>query len=209
MNYQPGKVQEIVVTFNLISQDSGVTKRVGYFDANNGIYLEDDGSDYYIVRRTSTSGSAVNTRVAQADWNIDSFDGTGPSGVTIDFTKTQILFIDMEWLGVGRVRVGFVVDGIIYYAHEFLNANNLTLVYMSTPNLPIRWEISNDGSGAASSMDCICCTAISEGGKQDNGIIRYASTTTHVDASAALTTYAILGIRLKSQYLCSTVNIPR
>ena len=206
-NYQSGKSQLIITTFNFISLDSGVTKRAGYFDANNGLFLEAAGSTISLVRRTFTSGAAVDNSVAQASWNIDPFDGTGPSGVTLDFTKTQILYTDFEWLGVGRVRMGFVVDGKVYYAHEFLNANNLTLVYMTTPNLPIRWEIENDGSGAASDLDCICCSVITEGGSNELGSVRYAATTTLVDANAAGSIYAILGIQLKSEYIGATVQV--
>ena len=111
-------------------------------------------------------------------------------------------------MGVGRVRMGFVIDGKIYYAHEFLNSNILDVVYMQTPNLPLRSEISNDGTGAADSLEQICSTVISEGGSQDIGIIRYASTAgTHVDANTENSIYAILGIKLKSAYIGTTIRI--
>jgi len=135
--YEPGKSQLVLCTFILDTPVSGLTQRVGYFDALNGIFLETSGTDINIVRRTSVTGSAVNNKVAQADWNIDPMDGTGPSGITLDIDVAQILIIDMEWLGVGRVRVGFVIDGKAYYVHEFLNSNNgLTTVYMKTASLP-------------------------------------------------------------------------
>ena len=206
-NYQSGKSQLCMVTFNLISLDANIRKRVGYFDDNNGLFLETSSSDVYLVRRTSTSGSPVDSQVAQASWNIDPFDGTGPSGITLDLTKTQILLTDFEWLGVGRVRMGFVIDGIIYYAHEFLSANNLTVVYMKSPNLPIRYEIENLGGGSTSSLDSICSTVISEGGTQDRGVDRYASTTTLVDANAAGTVYAVVGLKLKTEYIGATIKI--
>lgn len=206
-NYQPGKSQLIFTTFNFIANDANITKRVGYFDENNGIYFESDGTDLKIVRRTFVSGSPANNEVTQSNWNIDPMDGTGPSLQTLDVTKTQILYIDFEWLGVGRVRVGFVINGLIYYVHEFLNANVLTTVYMSKPNLPVRYEISNDGSGAESNLDCICASVQSEGGQQDLGIVRYASNSTLVDANVAGTTYAVLGMKLKSEYIGAVVNI--
>jgi len=206
-NYQPGKSQLIICTFNFISLDANISKRAGYFDDDNGIFLETSGSTVNIVTRTNTSGTPSNTAIAQDDWNIDKFDGTGASGVTLDLTKTQILYIDFEWLGVGRVRVAFVVDGKIYYAHEFLNANNLTTVYMSTPNLPVRYEISNDGSGVASDLDCICSTVMSEGGIQENGQIRYAASSAACNANVAGTVYAVIGIRLKSNYIGQTINL--
>jgi len=207
-NYQPGKSQEVLMTFNLNGTATGITKREGMFDDNNGLFLEADGTTINFVRRTYTSGSAVDNQVEQSNWNIDTMDGNGNSGITLDFTKTQILIIDFEWLGVGRVRMGFVIDGKIYYAHEFLNSNILDVVYMQTPNLPLRSEISNDGTGAADSLEQICSTVISEGGSQDIGIIRYASTAgTHVDANTENSIYAILGIKLKSAYIGTTIRI--
>lgn len=206
-NYQPGKSQLMICTFNFLSLDEGITKRAGYFDGSNGIFLETVGDVASVVTRTFTSGSAVENRVTQANWNVDKFNGLGPSGITLDLTKTHILFIDMEWLGVGRVRIGFVIAGVIYYAHEFLNANVQTLVYMSTPNLPVRYEVSNDGTGVASNLDCICCSVISEGGQQDSGQVRYAGSLTACNANVAGTIYAVIGIRLKSNYIGQTINL--
>jgi hypothetical protein len=206
-NYQPGKSQEVMMTFNLDGTQSGITKREGIFDDQNGLFLRAVGDAISLVRRSYVTGSAVDTAVAQASWNLDKMDGTGISGITLDWTKTQILFIDYEWLGVGRVRIGFVVDGIIYYVHQFLNANNLDLVYMTTPNLPLRSEIENDGTGVASDLTQICSTVISEGGSQDLGMIRYASTNgTHVDMATENLVYAVIGIRLKSAYIGASIK---
>jgi hypothetical protein len=207
-NYQPGKSQLVILTFCMEGTAAGITKREGIFDDNNGLFLEADGTTINFVRRTKTSGSVVNNKVAQSAWNIDKMDGEGPSEINLDFTKTQILYIDYEWLGVGRVRLGFVIDGFVFYAHEFLNSNVLDVVYMSTPNLPLRSEISNDGTGAADTLTQICSTVISEGGSTDLGVIRYASTNgTHVDIATENTIYAILGIRLKSEYIGASVKL--
>jgi len=208
-NYQPGKSTMAVLTFNLDgASDAGNTKRIGYFDEENGLFLEWDGSDVNLVRRTYVTGSAVDNKVAQDDWNLDVMDGSGTSGVTLDWTKTQIMVIDFQWLGVGRVRIGFDIDGLIHYVHEFLNANILSEAYMSTPNLPIRMSIENDGTGGVDTITQICVSISSEGGMQDLGVIRYASTGgTHLDAAAENTVYALIGIRLKSEYIGLTVNL--
>lgn len=206
-NYQPGKSQLILMTFNLDGAVAGITKREGMFDDKNGLFLELAGTTVNFVRRTYVTGTAADNPVPQSSWNIDKMDGTGTSGVTLNFSKTQILLIDFEWLGVGRVRMGFVVDGRIYYAHEFNNANVLDKVYMSTPNLPLRSEISNDGGGIAASMTQICSSVISEGGSEDLGNIRYVSTAgTHLDANTENTLYALIGIRLKSSYIGATIK---
>jgi len=207
-NYQPGKSTEVLMTFTFNAQQSGITQREGQYDDKNGLLFEDNGSEYRFVRRAYTSGSAVDNAVSQSNWNIDPMDGTGASGITLDFTKTQILYMDYEWLGVGRVRMGFVVDGKIYYAHEMNNTNNLEVVYMSTPNLPLRSEISNDGTGGSASMTQICSTVISEGGQNELGVIRSASTDgTHVDCATENTLYAILGMRLKTNYIGMSIKV--
>jgi hypothetical protein len=102
-------------------------------------------------------------------WNTDTCDGTGKSGFNLDITKTQLLFIDLQWLGVGIVRVGFSHQGNFIVAHEFNGSNNLTTVYMSNPNLPIRCEILNTGTTTGAYLDQICTTVISEGGYVEAG----------------------------------------
>jgi len=205
-NYQSGKSQLYLNSFIIGAQKDGITKREGYFDDNNGFFLE-ISDDVYLVRRTYVTGTPVDNKVAQSNWNVDTFDGTGPSSINLDFDKTQILFSDFEWLGVGGIRMGFVVDNTFYVAHEFLNANNLTKVYMSTPNLPIRSEISNDGTGDADSLIQICSSVISEGGQEDTGIIRYLSTAgTSLNANTENTIYCVLAIRLKTAYIGETIK---
>lgn len=207
MNYQPGKSALIFLTGVIGAGASGITAQIGYFDDNNGLIFQNKDGVMQVVVRTKTSGSVVNNTVNQASWNLDTMNGTGPSGITLDFTKTQIFLIDFEWLGVGRVRFGFVVDGIPIYCHEVLNANALTVVYMSTPNLPVRYAIENDGTAGAASLTHICTTVISEGGTDFTGILRYGSVgATHVTASLAGTVYAVYGIRLKSTHLDAVVK---
>lgn len=203
-NYQPGKSQEIIMSFNPNGAVSNITKREGLFDGNDGLFLELSGTEPYLVQRFN----GIDTKVSQANWNLDTMDGSGDSNITLDWTQTTLLFIDYEWLGVGRVRMGFFVDGKIYYAHEFNNTQNTTEVYMRTPNLPLRSEIVNNGSGVAAQITQICSTVISEGGSQDIGSIRYASTNgTHVDMTTENVIYAILGIRLKTTHLAESIKI--
>lgn len=198
-NYQPGKSQEILLTYAGLQSTTGVIKRVGYFDDNNGIFLESSGSDINLVVRSNVSGSATNTRISQSDWNLDTMDGNGESTINLDFSKTQISFIDFEWLGVGRVRAGFVIDGNVIYAHDFYHANILPTVYMSTPILPLRYEISNDGTGQASSFDHICASVMSEGGREFTGVVRHKH---NLNVSLNTDThYGLIGIRLNPSRL--------
>lgn len=208
-NYQPSKSQLIFITGILKASGggTGIITRMGYFDDNNGLFLECNAGVINLVRRTYTSGSPVDNTIPQSSWNLDKMDGTGASGITLDFTKTQIFMMDFEWLGVGRVRFGFNIEGVTHYVHELSAANDLTTVYMSTPNLPLRYQIVNDGTGAASSINCICSAVISEGGREEVATNSYISTGgVSVNATKNVTN-AILAARLKSGYLGATIDI--
>jgi hypothetical protein len=196
-NYQPGKSHLITMTGILGSGASGITRRIGYFDSNNGLFFELNGTTMNVVVRTSTSGVPVDTRISQSSWNIDKLDGTGPSGVTLDTSKTQIFIIDFQWLGTGRIRFGLFIGSSIIYVHQIVNANTNTQVYMSVPNCPLRYEISNDGTGASANLVHICTSVISEGGRENNGFLISAD-----DDGVPLITlnntnnYVLLAIRL-------------
>jgi hypothetical protein len=201
MSYQPGKSLLNFNTFVMNTQTENLEQRVGMFDANNGIFFEDTGIGYQIVRRTYTSGSSVDTAVVQASWNGDTLDGTGASGYTLDPTKATILFTDYEWLGMGAVRVGFVIDGKFITAHTFKNANNLDTVYMQTANLPIRYEIeTTDTIGSAATLQQVCSTCMIEGGYSPQGRRQMIGTASlaGVNLTTANTWYNLATIRIKS-----------
>jgi hypothetical protein len=202
MSYQPGKSLLIFNTFVMNTLTANLKQKVGFFDANNGIFFYADGTTLKIVRRTYTSGAAVDTEISQSSWNGDKLNGTGASGFTLDPTTSNILFIDVEWLGVGSVRVGFVINGQLITAHTFNNANSLTTVYMQTANLPIRYEI--EAAAALSSgtytLQQICSSCISEGGYSPSGVRQMVGTTAIAGSRlpTADTFYSIGTIRIKS-----------
>lgn len=218
--YQPGKSLEVLQTFCLSPAQTNLRQRVGYFDTNNGFYLQLNGSTMSFVRRSKSTGAVTELVVNQADWNVDTLLGTGPSGKTLQKDKAQIMFIDIEWLGVGSVRMGFVIDGVFCLAHVWHHANhtadsinylNTTTTYMGTACLPIRAEITNTGVTAASSgLRVICASVISEGGYTIKGRPRAAG---HDIASpytlaAQNTFYPVLSIRLKSTRL-GAIALPK
>jgi len=203
MSYQPGKSLLIFNTFVMNTLTENLKQKVGLFDANNGIFFTADGTTLKIIRRTYTSGAAVDTEISQLSWNGDKLDGTGASGFDLDPATSNILFIDIEWLGVGSVRVGFVINGQLITAHTFYNANNLTTVYMQTANLPIRYEIERAGTLTAGTyiLQQICSSCISEGGYSPEGLEQMVGTGTvsaGVNLSTANTYYNIATIRIKT-----------
>ena len=203
MSYQPGKSLLIFNTFVMNTLTANLKQKVGLFDANNGIFFTADGTTLKIVRRTYTSGAAVDTEISQSSWNGDTLNGTGASGFTLNAATSNILFIDIEWLGVGSVRVGFVINGQLITAHTFYNANSLTTVYMQTANLPIRYEIERAGTLTTGTytLQQICSSCISEGGYSPQGLEQMIGTTTvsaGVNLATANTYYNIATIRIKS-----------
>jgi hypothetical protein len=200
-SYQPGKSLLVLNTFVMNDAKTGLRQRVGYYGAANGYYLEQNDSAVSFVERSSVSGSLVNNPVAQANWNVDPMDGSGPSGITLDLRKAQILFMDLEWLGVGTVRIGFVIDGNFYVCHKFHHANLITSTYITTASLPLRYEITNTSDTASSSrLKQICSTVLSEGGYQLVGLQQAIGTpvTTPRNLPVVGTFYPIVSIRLKT-----------
>ena len=208
MYYQPGKSQNIVMTGLFGPGVNGVTKRLGQFTDLNGLFFEQSGTTFQVVRRSRTSGTPTDFAIPQSAWNLDKLDGSGISGITLDITKVQIFVIDYQWLGAGEIKFGFFLDGRMTYCHRIFVANNLSTVYMSTPDLPLRVEISNDGSGTASSITHICSSVTSEGGVDATGMCLSASR-----GATKLTTlndsdlYPLVSIRLKPGFFGTQIRM--
>jgi hypothetical protein len=204
--YQPGKGLLVLATFVMDSSMSlNLTQRVGYYNDQNGVFFQRVDGVYSFVLRSYVTGSVSNVRtVNQEDWNGDKLDGTGDSGYTLDPSKAQILWMDFEWLGVGSVRCGFIINGQYIVCHTFNNANEITNVYMTTAILPVRYEIVTTTAAVAASMKAICCSVISEGGFEQTSIDHVARRTT-VLGTIGSTFLPVVSIRLASTRLGAVV----
>ena len=211
-NYQSGKSQFILMTFANFENEEDITKKVGYYSTttsapyvsnNDGIHLESSPSGYSIeVNRSGTNVHSID----RADWD-DPMDGNGASGVTIDFSMTQIFAFDFEWLGTGRIRFYWVIDGMYVQFHAINNANNEADVYMSSPNQPLRWEIRQSGASGGS-FKVICASVNSEGAINLIGkVLSSNAGSNDLQFNGSGTTYAGIGIRLKSTHLDGVVKI--
>lgn len=208
-SYQPGKSLLVMTTFVMNTPTVGLRQRVGYFGSQNGIYFEVDGTTVNLVIRKSTSGSVDDTteKIPQGSWNGDRLNGLGGqnniSNVTLDVSKTQIFWTDIEWLGVGSVRCGFVINGQFIVCHIFHHANFLNKVYMTTACLPVRYEITS--TSVAGTMKAICSTVISEGGYVNRSQTR-AIGTSLTGKNLSDTVYRpLVCLRLKSANIDSIV----
>ena len=198
--YQPGKSLLIFETFAFGPAKPNLRTRYGYFDSQNGLYLERDGSDIYFVRRsTSITGTMSETREIQANWNLNPLP-------ELNLESAQILFTEIEWLGVGSVRQGFVINGEFVPCHrwDWANQPGASSTYMATACLPIRSEIENIGITTSTSMlKEVCSTVISEGGYELRGKTRSIghSLSSPYTLSAQNTVYPIFSMRLKNTRL--------
>ena len=207
--YQPGKSLQILQTYIWSPHKTGLRQRYGYYDTQNGIFLEQTDAGLCWVERSTSTGSVQETRVYQQDWNYDTLDGTGVSRLTLDMTKAQIQFMDIEWLGLGSVRCGFVINGKFIHVHTFHHANIITSTYMATACLPVRAEIENvSATGSSSTLKIVCTSIISEGGYEIRGRSFSAGhpiLTPRVLATPG-TTYPVISMRLKANRLGAIVD---
>jgi hypothetical protein len=201
-SYQPGKSLQVLNTFIMNPAKANLRQRVGYFGADNGMYLELDGDTLYFAERSLSTGTT--TKISQHNWNIDTMLGAGhlnPSGVTLDISKAQILWMDIEWLGLGTVRLGFVVDGKFIHCHSFHHANLITSTYITTASLPLRYEIANTGiTTSSSTLKQVCSSVISEGGYELRGIQQAVGIPINSPRTlgTAGTFYPVISLRLKA-----------
>lgn len=207
-SYQPGKSLLVLSTFVMAPAQNNLRQRVGYFGTDNGIYIQLNNNTLSFVERSLVTGVVTETVVNQSAWNVDTLDGNGPSGVVLDITKAQIMFMDIEWLGEGTVRVGFIIDGNFILCHKFNHANLISSTYITTASLPLRYEITNTGVTASSStLKQVCSTVISEGGYE----LRGAQQAVGIPITAARTFavagtyYPIAGIKLTASKLDAIV----
>jgi hypothetical protein len=209
-SYQPGKSLQILQTFVLAGAKENLRQRYGYFNEQNGIFLQLNDNELSFIERSSVLGSVVETKITQENWNVDKMDGTGPSRYTLDISKAQIMFIDIEWLGLGTVRTGFVIEGKFIHCHSFHHSNEIQSTYITTANLPVRAEIENTESTASNStLKIVCATVISEGGYELRGRPRtiglLPTGASQFNMPTAGTFYPVVAIRLNPDNIDAVV----
>lgn len=203
--YRAGQSQAAFVTLNFQGEGTNVTKEAGYFDDSNGMFFRLTSAGASVVIRSDATGSVVDSDVAQANWNVDPFDGTGPSGITVDWSKTQILVLDFQALFVGRVRFWLDIGGALLPAHDQNHANVETIPYISTAKLPIRYRIEATGAPTDATMLAVCSTVVREGGDDEPSIQHEARSNASINVGTAWET--VLGLRLKSTHIRATLRM--
>lgn len=204
-NYSSGKSQFVELTFDQMQSQANVTKRVGYFssdettpfDSNkDGIWLESNGSGVYL--KVSKDGTEK-ISVEQSEWNLDTLDGNGESGLTLDFSNFNVFVFDFLYLGGTTVRFGFFVNGGIVWVHEYHHSTYEPDTILLSPNQPVRYEIRS--TGGSGSMTHICTQVSTEGSLDPVGIFKSINTGGDlIDCQFQGTKYPLLGLRLRGDY---------
>ena len=198
--YQPGVGMNCL--FTMFMGDNGKTnyiRRWGIFDESDGLYFELDGTDLFVVTRSSTSGSVVNTRIARTNWNGDHLAGDpSQSNLVLDLTKINFFFIDYIWLGAGPATFGIVSsDGVRWPVHEFRTPGVSIGPYMRGGSLPTRHEIYNTGITSGTSELHQVCTAIYASAVTNYTFWRFADMESATPVTVTTNT-PLLSVRVKA-----------
>jgi hypothetical protein len=186
---------------------AGIRKRIGMFDDQNGLFLEEIGDELAFVIRSNASGSVVDTRITQANWNQNKLDGTGINGVTLDPTMRQIVVFEYEWYGAGLAEMKFIIDDHPISVHKQFHGNRQQLPWMGTPFIPFRCEIENISSTTGThSLHQSSNSFMLEGNTGLLGVsVSVSSPITGTRLGVANSWYPVLSIRLQPDKLAGVV----
>jgi hypothetical protein len=208
IRYNASRSVLVQISGNFGGLKVGCRRRIGQFDANNGLFFECSNVASVVIRSNAT-GSIVDTIVAQSAWNIDKLDGTGASGLTLDLTKHQLFVIEYGWQGIAAVKFGVYINGKIQFFHQFNSSNTLTIPYMKTANLPIRLENTNTTATASNTTMSVNCVAVKNfGNDTDNegSVLTFVSPS--VKTVSAMPTFTpVLSVRLNAANINAIVEL--
>lgn len=221
--YIPGKEQFATLACRFDIPVAGITRRIGMYNDDNGVFFEDDGTgDYFLVVKKNGIETVRVGRNA-GEWNGDTLEGDGRSQLIANPLAQQLLGIEYEWYGSGQIKFGYVIDGEFHVIHTVNNANNTVGTWTKTPFLPLRQELIADGtySGPPQYFYLSSTSVIAEGGVEDIGTIHNAENgldfvssapsveidTTTNNLTLAKVFYPLLSLRLKDIALSAAVKI--
>lgn len=205
--YIPGRTAEASFAFRFTDTAAGIRKRIGMFDDQNGLFLEEIGDELAFVIRSNASGSVVDTRITQANWNQNKLDGTADNGVTLDPTMRQIVVFEYEWYGAGLAELKFIIDDHPISVHKQFHGNRQQLPWMGTPFVPFRCEIENISSTTGThSLHQSSNSFMLEGNTGLLGVsVSVSSPITGTTMQNANEWYPVLSIRLQPDKLAGVV----
>jgi hypothetical protein len=211
MRYIPGRSSTLSFGIRLENPVTGIRRRFGLFDEDDGAFFEDAGDENYYCCVRNKNGPEL-YRVAREDWNGDKLDGTGVSGIIASASAQQLINIEYEWYGSGQVIFSYIINGKPHIIHTFNFGNILDSVWCSTPFLPIRVEITNlTGVAGTHRLYQGSNSLLQEGEPEKLGISEnitnsgIATNITYTNLPSANQYYPIISIKLKPTQLKAIV----
>ena len=131
----------------------GMSHQVTSIDDNETMFVN---PDYRGVVNASNTKAAYTREliIPQSKWNLDKADGTGKSGYNINVNKMQMIGFQYSWYGAGFIDWMLRGPrGDYIFLHRLKNNNINTEAYMRSGNLPVRYEVINEGPGAKLTED--------------------------------------------------------
>lgn len=142
--------------------------------------------------------STTDTWVYQANFNLDTLDGTGNSGMTLDPTKGNVYEISFQWLGFGAITYGIEEPTtgklIAFHREQYANANIVPSV--ANPSFPMQFAVSNGYNGATGTtpmtLKAASCAAFIEGPiVRNEPKFAYVATRTGLSGSAEFNIFSL------------------
>lgn len=192
--YIPGNPHLIEFTFDSVQTLSSCDFEIGYGNDSNvapysGIY---DGfrfrfSNGLVYLEVIKEGVTI-LSVERASWD-NTLSG-------YNFDNFTVAAIDFLYLGGVGCRFFVVVDGVFVLAHTFNFAGTAVGTFIANPSSYVRFALRS--TGGSKTVNVFCARVLSEGSNTDTlGYVRSHLNASFVAASIG-TTYAIMGVRLKT-----------
>ena len=142
----------------------------------------------------------TDTWTTQANWNIDTMDGTGPSGQTLDQTKGNVYQVRYQWLGYGAIvySIEDAETGGWQPVHKIKYANANTNTTVHNPTLGLWMSATNSGNTSDLVMKTSSMAGFMEGMDAEIGPIHSADRLWVIGNTTAET--PVLTIRNKGVY---------
>tara|TARA_B110000261_G_scaffold39860_1_gene46682 strand:+ start:1143 stop:2774 length:1632 start_codon:yes stop_codon:yes gene_type:complete len=163
MNIPSGKLNIALVSGVLLKNDDGLDpitgiygiqaidlgnsdhfiSKIGIFDSDDGLFVQYKAEkiDPFkpVLSIVKMFGGVKIFEIFQEDWNVDTCDSQGPSGITLNAGEMNTFIFRQGTLPKTFMQVGVMNRGAAVLIHEFTDS----LYFVK---LPLRWEVSQTNS---------------------------------------------------------------
>lgn len=194
VEYLPGSGVDARFTAVFTTGVAGSEQILGIGNDTDGFFIGYNGASFGLMTRNNTS----DTWVAQSAFNLDTLDGSGPSGVTIDPTKGNVYRITFQWLGYGAITyfIEHPVSGSFIPVHRVEYANANTAPSLSNPSLPMMGKVTNTTNDTAITIKTASLSAYSDAKETGAGSVVFGQSST----KSVTTENSVITLQNKATY---------